>query len=145
MRPCRGLANRGLYLDVSRASACYNPAHGGGYFDPVRKRRVPTVNVFGTRDLFKRTYTFLKGKKREGLFCAAYVQRARRRAYLFVSNWNREAVSGVVTLDVDKLGFSPTRVVLQAPLGTFEETVKVSPRIEVRVPARHLMAIALSE
>lgn len=56
----------GVYLDVSRAQGCWNPAHGCGYYDPAQKKRIQTINIKDTRDLFKRLYTYLKfsGKDR---------------------------------------------------------------------------------
>jgi Glycoside hydrolase 123, N-terminal domain len=266
----------GLYLDVSRAAACHNPAHGCGYYDAAKQRRIPTVNVFGARNIFKRAYTFLKtggrdgvifnhgadmgsmpfvdiftqgeswaktrdkaydgltpdfyrtivartqygvpftfysfhqynwrgGKYHEptpgsevimmgmqhfnhfnladmtglapsakiwrftypfwatsefipywdaqtpvstrskGLFCATYVQRKEGKATIFVSNWNKKAVTGTVTLDFAKLGFKPTKIVLCDPLGDLAQSVKVSSRISVEMPTRNLRAIVLTK
>ncbi|MCF7849683.1 MAG: DUF6067 family protein, partial [Kiritimatiellales bacterium] len=55
----------GVYLDVSRAQGCRNPVHGCGYYDPQQKKRIPTVNIKGTRELFKRLYTYLKSSGKD--------------------------------------------------------------------------------
>ncbi|MCF7847763.1 MAG: DUF6067 family protein [Kiritimatiellales bacterium] len=56
----------GVYLDVSRAQGCLNPVHGCGWFDPKQGRRIPTINIKDTREMYKRLYTYLKfsGKDR---------------------------------------------------------------------------------
>jgi len=54
----------GIYND-SAASACENPAHGCGYVK--EGKRHPTLNLWATRELYKRIYTYLHTGGRDGV------------------------------------------------------------------------------
>ncbi len=66
---------QGVYLDVATEAPCNNILHGCGYVDEQGVRR-QTVNLWGTRELHKRVYTYYHTGSRQGKMLHHYLNNA---------------------------------------------------------------------
>ena len=109
----------GLYLDVSSVHGCSNPYHGCGYRLGGQGEWQPTVNIFASREAYKRLYHLLKSEGRNRVFFRHGMPVAAVAGFVDVvtqgEDWCREATNQYDRLTPDIFRVKSMRIQYGTP------------------------------